>query len=432
MQAVFHRDHAPSGIPGLPSLSWGSHLCQTFGSAEDLRNLLVPYFKAGLENNERCLWVADAPLSAEQAREALAEVVPDLGAREAGGQIEIRDTDAFYDRGAPLQPAAIVAGLIRREQEALAAGFQGLRTNGNCAWVDRLNFSSFLDYESAVHASVPGRRLICMCSYSHDCLEPLEATAVMERHHLVLPGPRGQHRHEDAPAKSTGMTVPEPDAEAFLSEQSIAILGHDLRNPLAAIAAGAKLLRRRGEDAGQRAIAEKIERSADHMAALVNDLLDVSRMRFGDAVSLRRTRDDLAEALSHAVEELRLTYPDRQIDVQITIDQPVLADRLYMARMLSNLLKNALTHGSPDHPVTVKASTEDVFALSVANTGTPIAAATRERLFSPFIRGSGDSDRLGLGLGLFIVAEIARAHKGQIELTSDEDATCFTFQMPLG
>lgn len=119
MHESFAQDHAPSGIAALPSLAWGSHLGQLYSSAADLRDLLVPYFKAGLDNNERCLWVTGEPFSADEARAALRAAVPDLDAREQQGQIEIQDLLAFYDPNEPLQPEAILAGLLQRENDAL-------------------------------------------------------------------------------------------------------------------------------------------------------------------------------------------------------------------------------------------------------------------------------------------------------------------------
>jgi sigma-B regulation protein RsbU (phosphoserine phosphatase) len=103
-----------------------------------------------------------------------------------------------------------------------------------------------------------------------------------------------------------------------------------------------------------------------------------------------------------------------------------------VAQLLSNLLANALTHGAPDGPVRVHAFTDaDGFELSVANVGDPIPPATLERLFQPFFRASLRQGRQGLGLGLYIAAEIARAHDGVLDVTSSSTETRFTFRMPL-
>ncbi len=100
--------------------------------------------------------------------------------------------------------------------------------------------------------------------------------------------------------------------------------------------------------------------------------------------------------------------------------------------MVSNLLANGLTHGSPDGPVRIHAATAGgELEVSVANAGKPIAAATRERLFQPFFRGEAQPSQNGLGLGLHIASEIAKAHGGAIEVASTPQETRFTFRMPM-
>ncbi len=124
-----------SGLATVPHLQWGSHLAHFFKSGEELRDVLVPYFKAGLENNERCLWVTGKAFNANEARSALRAAVPDLDKRERDQQIEIANGEEWYASGEKLRPHDLVSGLLQREGDALALGYAGLRTSGNCAWV---------------------------------------------------------------------------------------------------------------------------------------------------------------------------------------------------------------------------------------------------------------------------------------------------------
>ena len=179
---------SPSGLKSVPHIQWGSHLAHFFGSGDELRDVLVPYFKAGLENNERCLWVTGAAFTAEEARSALRSAIADFDKRERDAQIEIANGDDWYAAGAKLRPDDLMAGLLQREQDALGRGYAGLRTNGNCAWVSQGQWADFLEYETLVQKFVRGRRLICMCSY---CTDQLQGGAshweVMERHDMALP-----------------------------------------------------------------------------------------------------------------------------------------------------------------------------------------------------------------------------------------------------
>lgn len=221
---------------------------------------------------------------------------------------------------------------------------------------------------------------------------------------------------------------------AELREQFIAILGHDLRNPLAAVAAGARLLSRQPLDDRSASFVGVIQKSCSRMAGLIGNLLDFARGRLGGGVPVDRVAESrLAECLDQVVEELRVAWPDRAIRVETALGHPVFCDRGRIGQLLSNLLANALVHGAPDGPIEVRARSEEdgVFELSVANPGGPIPPRTLERLFQPFSRRADGSPQSGLGLGLYIASEIARAHDGAISVSYDERETRFTFRMPV-
>jgi signal transduction histidine kinase len=219
---------------------------------------------------------------------------------------------------------------------------------------------------------------------------------------------------------------------AELREQFIAVLGHDLRNPLASIDAGARVLRHVPLDKRAASMVDVIQNSARRMAGLIEDVLDFARSRLGGGLNLNRNADEpLAPTIEQVVAELRTAWPDRAIEVRIAVSGPVYCDRRRIAQLLSNLLANALAHGSPQAPVSVNTFVDNgVFELSVANRGDPIPSTTMERLFQPFTRAAAGRNQEGLGLGLYIASEIARAHGGTLDATSTASRTCFTFRMP--
>lgn len=216
-----------------------------------------------------------------------------------------------------------------------------------------------------------------------------------------------------------------------LREQFIAVLGHDLRTPLSAILTGTALLRHLGLDAKALGVVERIERSGHRISSLVDDVVDFTRGRMGGGIRLNALlAPDLQHQLRHVVDELKDIHPGRAILSDITIAHSVFCDPKRIAQMLSNLLVNALIYGAPDQPVRVRAHDSDGgLFLSVSNGGAPITPDTMAALFQPFWRGD-NAGAGGLGLGLYIVSEIARSHGGVLELTSTEDATTFCFTMP--
>jgi signal transduction histidine kinase len=220
---------------------------------------------------------------------------------------------------------------------------------------------------------------------------------------------------------------------AELREQFIAVLGHDLRNPLMSIDAGARLLLKTPLNDKAAEIVRMMQGSVDRMSRLTANILDFARGRLGGGFDVKRNADaPLKPILELVVSELMLSNSNRAIEVALDFEDPVDCDRERVAQAFSNLLANAITHGAADRPILVNATNRDgAFTLSVANSGEPIPPAAMKLLFQPFTRGDGHSKKQGLGLGLLIAAEIARAHGGMLTATSSSDETRFAFQIPL-
>lgn len=216
-----------------------------------------------------------------------------------------------------------------------------------------------------------------------------------------------------------------------LREQFIAVLGHDLRSPLGSILLGAELLEAESLSPKAGSVVARMRRSAQRMAALVNDVMDFTRGRMGGGIAVTLRREPALQGpLMQVVEELRSAFPERAIEVDFRLDASVYCDVARIQQMLSNLLKNALVYGAPDVAVRVHATSHDgMFELSVANGGEAMAPGTIEQLFKPFWRAAGQAANEGLGLGLFIVWEIARSHGGRLDVNSSSEETRFTFRM---
>ena len=250
------------------------------------------------------------------------------------------------------------------------------------------------------------------------------------RYEQELLSARNQSRSSEAAARAI---LKDERETSQLREQFIAVLGHDLRNPLASISAGARILLRRTRDETEIRVLQTMQTTVMRMAGLIDNVLDFARGRLGGGITLTRDANHpLEPVLRQVVDELRTTMPERVIESDFRIADPVNCDRSRMGQMVSNLIGNALTHGSPDYPVRIAASTNHgMFELWVANAGEPIPDAAMTNLFQPFFRGQVRASLQGLGLGLHIASEIAKAHEGTLTVRSTADETRFTFLMPL-
>jgi signal transduction histidine kinase len=224
-------------------------------------------------------------------------------------------------------------------------------------------------------------------------------------------------------------------AAGELREQFIAILGHDLRNPLHAISASGTLLERRLTDPTLLVFVSRIKTNVRRMSALIDDVLDFARGRLGGGIGLELTDvENVNVGLATVVQELKDAQPECEIISDICVDQAVRCDLGRLQQVASNLLANALTHGLPHSPVKISAKAhQDDLVLEVWNAGEPIPAESLSKIFEPFWRHSVSASRNGLGLGLHICAQIVRAHEGRISVTSTrEGGTRFTALLPLG
>ncbi len=223
--------------------------------------------------------------------------------------------------------------------------------------------------------------------------------------------------------------------EAQLREQFIAILGHDLRNPLASIRSAMNILSREPLSQRSQDIVELTNGSVRRMSLLIQNVLDFARNRLGSGIHLTvTTGTDLEAELEQVVAELRSAQADREIQLETSDLDTVRCDVSKVGQLLSNLLGNAVTYGDPSQPIQVRAVRPgaDSFELSVKNYGSAIPETAMAKLFDPFVRSTSQEDQQGLGLGLHIASEIAKAHGGSLRVRSDDSFTCFTLLIPQG
>jgi signal transduction histidine kinase len=224
------------------------------------------------------------------------------------------------------------------------------------------------------------------------------------------------------------------DEALTFRKQMMGVLGHDLRDPLNAVNLATGTLVGRGHLSDEdKVTVQVIRRAADRMTEMVGTLLDLTRVEALGKMPIAPVATDLGVIAREAIEEARSARPDRTIDVEIRGNINARADPARMKQAMSNLITNALQHGDPQGPVRVSADGEDVgVVIRVANQGPAIPPDTMQVLFEPFSRRTSPGKASeGLGLGLYIVRQIAIAHGGTIHVeSSDEEGTTFAMLLP--
>ncbi len=220
---------------------------------------------------------------------------------------------------------------------------------------------------------------------------------------------------------------------ARFAEQMMGVVSHDLRNPLNVIVMSTFLLERAELTPQLRTVLSRVTQSAKHAQRLINDLLDFTQTQLGKGLPVQVKDTPLHDVVAEAVASLRIAFPQRRIEHVASGQGACRADADRVSQLVGNLVGNAVAYGSPDAPITVTTTVgEGHCAIAVHNDGPPIPSALQPRLFEPMVRGDHQAGG-GVGLGLYIVRQIAKAHGGEVTVASVEgQGTTFTVRLPLG
>jgi len=226
-----------TGIDVIGDVQWGAHFCQFYQTKQDLIEILVPYFKAGLENNEFCIWITSEPLSKMEAEESLRQVVPDLNLYIGSGQIEIFPYADWYFEDGTFDQHKALKYWIDRLESAQSNGYVGLRVTGNTSSLDREKQSDLLEYEATINAVINNYPMLAICSYSLPKCDASLISDVMSIHKYALTKHAGVwsllENLGSKPAKERlRQTFPETDGATERMESRLAwIASFPERNP---------------------------------------------------------------------------------------------------------------------------------------------------------------------------------------------------------
>ncbi len=201
-----------TGIDILGEVQWGTHFCVFYHTKQDLIDILVPYFKAGLENNEFCMWITSEPLSAEDAEKSLSQAVTNLDDYIKKGQIEILDYSDWYTKSEAFEPDRILQGWVQKHDQAVKNGFDGLRVTGNTLWLEKKDWAKFTDYEAVVNSVIGKYKMLTVCTYSLEKCGASEILDAENNHQFSLIKWRGDWKILESSSKN--------QLEARLAEQT--------------------------------------------------------------------------------------------------------------------------------------------------------------------------------------------------------------------
>ncbi len=472
-----------SGLPVLGEIPWGTHICQFYERPEDLLETLVPYFKAGLDGNEACVWVTDHDLSVGDAAEALRAALPDLDARLTSGQIEIVHSYDWYGTSKQFDVDAVLAGWIAKKESAVLQGFQGARFSGTAFWLQKPHdFPTFSQYEERLDQAIKDQPIIVLCSYALRRAQAMEVLDVVSNHQFAIARRGGQWEIVEAAAlraakedlrranemlelkvlertaeierllmsERTAREAAESEAarsallfaqaqEAIrLRDEFLSIASHELNTPIhslqLAVHAASSGAAPFGPDEMARAL-KLVARQSKRLAGLVDALLDASRIATG-RLTLHLESVNLVDVVKDMVEQLGHELARAQCKLAVRVpDRPVLGrwDRLRLEQVVANLLSNAAKFGQGKPVMIAVEKTADTARLVVEDHGIGIPPEHLSQIFERFERAVSSREYGGLGLGLYIVRAIVEAMGGTVRVESTVGAgATFVVELPCG
>jgi len=470
-----------TGIGVVGDVPWGTHFFMFYETKEDLLDTLVPYFKAGLETGELCLWLVSDPLTEEEARNALRKAVPEFERYVADRSIEILAGRRFYVSGDDLDLQKAIRTWAEKTDFALTRGYAGLRVSASTAWLERKDWNAFCDYENEVNNSIGAWRMTALCSYplaGSTAAEILDVTRthqfaiarrnksweVVETSELKqakseikrlndelerrviertqqLTALNEEMRQEMIERQRAEEALQEAQAELVRVTRALdmgelaATIAHEVNQPLTAIVTNGNFCLRRLEgvtpnlDELQAAITEIVNDGA--RASAVTSRIRGLLMKGAP----RRTELDVNRIIQDVSILLRkeLTRGDVSVRTDLAPDLPrVAGDPVQLQQVLINLIMNALeamrfSTEQPRKLLIRSAKSTDGVLVQVHDSGPGIEPGLSTRIFEPFFTTKAE----GIGMGLSISHSIIESHGGQLSLVPSPQGALFEFILPV-
>ncbi|HET9654869.1 MAG TPA: MEDS domain-containing protein [Kineosporiaceae bacterium] len=434
------------GVPALGEAPWGSHFCVFFASPEDLLEILVPHFRAGLENNELCGLSALGQLDLDSVLETFAREIDGFERRMAAGQMNVLNyPPPRADSGLPDCPK-ILNGIMNRVRDARDQGYTGYRGVGIASWLERSDWPPYMTYEADLTRAVSGERGLVTCGYLLPKCDASQLVDVLMTHQFALLRhdqwtliePSERKRATEAVVR---MNVALAERTAELQSALADLNGfsrwvtHDLRAPITSITSVTELLAQAANarlDDDEQVMLERIRSSAGWMEDLIGKVEAYSRAQHAQ---LRLQRLDLRGLVAQVWPAVAGADPSRRMGVRVDDLPAAYGDRGLVSQVLEALLRNAFTATAhrPDPLVHVGATSTDEggVAYFVRDNGVGFDMAHCDAIFDAFTRLRSVGESAGAGLGLAMVKEIVGRHGGRVWAHSEPGTgATFFFTLP--
>jgi signal transduction histidine kinase len=459
-----------TGIDVVGDVPWGVHLCLFYATKEDLLDTLVAYCKAGLENEECCLWVVAKPVTNEEAINALKSAVPDIDRYLADSRLEIVSARDWYLQGGAFDLKRVTDAWHEKLNFALARGYAGVRVTGDTAWLAKKDWKDFCEYEDGLNEAVANRRLAVLCTYPLAACGAAEILDVVGTHQSAIVRRHGSwdiietagHKQAKAEIKRLNdeleQRVVERTSQFMLASEALreaqaelahvnrvttmgqltASIAHEINQPLTAAVISAS--------AGLRWLAAQPPNLEEARQALAKIITDGDRAgqilgRIRNLIKGAPSRNDRFDVNEPILEVIALTRSEVQrngvsLQTRLADGLPfVQGDRIQLQQVMLNLIVNAIDAmsgtggGARELLISTGKDASNAVVVAVRDSGSGLDLESLNRLFDPFYTTKPS----GMGMGLSICRSIIESHGGRIWAAANvPQGAAFSFTLPVG
>jgi signal transduction histidine kinase len=438
------------GLDVIKEAPWGTHLCFFYDSINDYFDIIKPYIKAGLENNEFCVWIISKDLEKEKAFEILQTAIPTLDCYQRKKQIEILSHSEYYLNNGRFDGEAVITNWENKLDNARSAGFDGLRVEGDISWVGTNRWKLFKDYEFELGNVIFNNKILAICSYPLKKIGAREIIDVIENHHFAL-----IRRNEKwIYAKSfVDMMDKLLDIQNHIKGENIELIkqgivqntlfnvsSHEIKTPLSSIKGYTQMLIK--EQFGtineqQKEVLEILKRNTDYLNHLINNYLNLVQLQTGtmkfivEKIPIKSLIKDTMDIMSPLADSKKV-----KIDVRLADGLPPLSiDVDKINQVLINIIGNAIKFSPEGASININVKKKNEYILfEIQDFGLGIPKNEHEKIFGMFFQSESIRDKniKGSGLGLPISKAIVEAHGGQIWVDSKiGKGSKFSFTLPI-
>jgi signal transduction histidine kinase len=467
------------GIEILVDIPWGTHFCSFYNTKQDLLELLIPFFKAGLENNEFCLWITDTPITVKEALQTLKKKAPSLGKYIETQGIEIISHNDWYLKEDIFNPKGVTARWHKKLNMALEMGYIGMRVNAGEGWLKEQNiWRDFIDYEMALNNSIFDKRITMLCSYP---LEKCTASMILDVahvHEMVLSKRDNRWEILEAPELKKTKTqlnrmnkmlekqvsertkeletalakLKEEIADREKKEEELAeiandliqrstdlqqfayIVSHNLRAPVANIIGLSDILKGDISNGDKSKIAQFLFKSVESLDEIVKDLNNILQTKFeitekNEGFHLSKIVDNIKSSLQNLIEK-----ENAQILTDFSAIDEIKTIKSYLYSIFYNLIQNSIRYKHPDRSPIIQIKSARYNAkirISFKDNGIGIDMKKYgDKIFGLYKRFHQGIE--GKGIGLFMVKTHVEVLGGSISVKSEAHVgTEFTIELPV-